>query len=248
MPPISDRSEFANRWGSKSRASITPRQFLALLERIRGELPQACFQMLTRLRRQRRAPVLKVIFQTILSHQTTSRQTRLAIRRLWARYDSVAKVARAHPVEIEALINNVGISRVKARRLVEIAQTIRERWQSERRLAHFLRSSSLEDARRVLMELAGVGPKTSAVILLFRFNRPTFPVDTNILRVARELGWVGKDANAEDVRVFVERRIPANPSIHLKAHAYLLALGRATQRGRRRDLLERLRAARRAAG
>jgi len=99
----------------------------------------------------------------------------------------------------------------------------------------------LEEARQALMNLPGVGPKTAAVVLLFRFNRPTFPVDTNILRVARELGWVRKDADPEDVRNLVERTLPPDPAFLLKAHAYLIALGRATQRGRRRELLDRLR-------
>ncbi len=91
------------------------------------------------------------------------------------------------------------------------------------------------------MDLPGVGPKTAAVVLLFRFNRPTFPVDTNILRVARKLGWIREGAGPEDVRAVVERTLPKDPALLLKTHAYLIALGRVTQRGRREDLIARLR-------
>ena len=220
---------------------MTSEQFRRLLGRIHAEVPDESARLLERLRRQRRAPLLKVLMQTILSHQTTSTQTRRAIDRLWARYHTLERVADARPAEIKRLVDNVGLGQIKARRLVAMAVDIRGRWGGEQRLARYLRSAPLEEARRVLMDLPGVGPKTAAVVLLFRFNRPTFPVDTNILRVARELGWVRKDADPEDVRNLVERTLPPDPAFLLKAHAYLIALGRATQRGRRRELLDRLR-------
>jgi endonuclease-3 len=216
------------------------KEFIVLLHRIHAELPDAS-RALTRLRRQRRSPLLKVLMGTVLSHQTTNQQTRVAIQRLWGSYHTIERVARAKPAKVERLIRNVGLGRIKARRLVAIAVDIKDRWTSERHLARYLRSAPLEDARRALMELPGVGPKTAAVVLLFRFNRPTFPVDTNILRVARGLHWIGKGDGPEDVRAFVERTLPPDPALLLKAHAYLIALGRITQHGRRQDLIAGLR-------
>jgi len=220
---------------------MASKQFVAFLDRIHAVIPDASSDLLTRFRCQRRAPVLKVLMQTILSHQTTSRQTRVAIERLWNSYNTIEHMAEASPTAIERLISNVGLGRIKARRLVAIAVDIKERWKSERQLARYLRSAPLEDARRALMESPGVGPKTAAVMLLFRFNRPTFPVDTNILRVARKLGWIREGAGPEDVRAVVESTLPKDPALLLKAHAYLIALGRVTQRGRRQDLIARLR-------
>jgi endonuclease III len=219
---------------------MTRKQFLDLLSWIQAEVPDAS-SGLTRLRRQRQAPFLKVLLGTILSHQTTSRQTRLATERLWGSYRTLDRLADAGPAHIARLIRNVGLGGLKARRLAAIAAKITQRWTSVARLARYVRSAPLEDARAALLELPGVGPKTAAVVLLFRFHRPTFPVDTNILRVARGLGWVGKGADPEDVRAVVERILPRDPALLLKAHAYLIALGRATQRGRRRDLIDRLR-------
>ncbi len=219
---------------------MTRKEFVDLLSWIHTEVPDAA-RVLTRLRRQRQAPFLKVLLGAILSHQTTNRQTRLATRRLWGSYHTLERLAEAEPGQIARLIRNVGLGSIKARRVVAIAAQIGERWTSATRLAHYVRSAPLEDARRALLELPGVGPKTAAVVLLFRFHRPTFPVDTNILRVARGLGWVGKGADPEDVRAVVERILPRDPALLLKAHAYLIALGRVTQRGRRQDLIDRLR-------
>jgi endonuclease-3 len=219
---------------------MTRKEFVDLLTWIRAEVPEAT-RALARLRRQRRVPFLKVLLGAILSHQTTSRQTRLATERLWGSYHTLERLAEAEPARIARLIRNVGLGGIKARRVVAIAAQIGERWTNETRLARYVRSAPLEDARRALLELPGVGPKTAAVVLLFRFNRPTFPVDTNILRVARGLGWVGKGGDPEDVRAVVERILPRDSALLLKAHAYLIALGRVTQRGRRQDLIDKLR-------
>lgn len=222
---------------------MTRRQLSILLARISDEIPDAS-RLLTRLRRRRRDPLLKILMQAILSHQTTSRQTRVAIDRLWARYRTLERVAGASPADLAPLIANVGLGRIKARRLVALAAEIKVQWGSEQRLARYLRTAPLEEARRVLLDLPGVGPKTAAVVLLFRFARPMFPVDTNILRVARDLRWVPRHADPEDVRRLIERTLPRDPARLLRAHAYLIALGRATQRGRRPDLIDRLRARR----
>lgn len=219
---------------------MTRKEFVDLLSRIHSEVPNAA-RVLARLRRQRQVPFLKVLLGAILSHQTTSRQTRLATERLWGSYDTLERLAEAEPGQIARLIRNVGLGGIKARRVVALAAQIEERWTSATRLARYVRSAPLEDARRALLELPGVGPKTAAVVLLFRFHRPTFPVDTNILRLARGLGWVGKGGDPEDVRAVVERILPRDPALLLKAHAYLIALGRVTQRGRRQDLIDRLR-------
>ena len=220
---------------------MTRKEFVDLLNWIHAEVPDAS-RVFARLRRQRQAPFLKVLVGAILSHQTTSRQTRVATERLWGSYHTLERLAQAEPAQIARLIRNVGLGGIKARRLVAIAAEVGERWTSAMRLARYVRSAPLEDARRALLALPGVGPKTAAVVLLFRFDRPTFPVDTNILRVARGLGWMGKGGDPEDVRAFVERILPQDPALLLKAHAYLIALGRVTQRGRRQDLIDRLRA------
>src|SRR5438309_4804441 len=135
----------------------TPQQFMRLLNRIRAELPDESVHLLARLRRQQRAPVLKVVMQTVLSHQTTSRQTRRAIDRLWTRYHTLRRVAEARPAEIKRLIDNVGLGQIKARRLVSIAIDIRDRWGTEQPPSRYLRARPLADQRRALLVCAGVG-------------------------------------------------------------------------------------------
>ncbi|MBI4277881.1 MAG: hypothetical protein HY660_05445 [Armatimonadetes bacterium] len=177
----------------------------------------------------------------MLSHQTTARQEDIAAQRLWARYHTLERAAAARPGQIEPLIHNVGISTIKARRICLIARALRRRWGHERRITRFLRTAPVIEAQRELMDLPGVGPKSAAIMLLMKFDKPMFPVDTNILRVARALGWVRPRGDAEEVRGLVERLLPHDPRLYRRAHALLLVLGRATQRGKRPDLIVRLR-------
>src|SRR2546428_6432928 len=155
-------------------STMTSEQFRRLLGRIHAEVPDESARLLKRLRRQQRVPILKVLIQTVLSHQTTSSQTRRAIDRLWVRYHTLGRVAEASPAEIEHLIYNVGLGQIKARRLISIAVEIRDRWGSERRLARYLRSAPLEEARRARLGPPGGGPQTAAGGPLFRVYPPPF--------------------------------------------------------------------------
>lgn len=213
-------------------------ELLRLLHRVEEHLPQAR-ELRARLQARGRAPLLWVLVHTVLSHQSTGARTYRASRRVWARYRSLDRLAGAHPEQLEPLVREVGLGRLKAYRLVALARAIRARWKSLRAFSSHLRTSPLEVAWRALLELPGVGPKSAAVVLLFRYRRPKFPVDTNILRVARTLGWV-KGTDPEEVRTLMERLAGPDPELLLRAHADLLALGRATQRGRGRALWSRI--------
>ncbi len=213
-------------------------ELLRVLDAVEREVPEAR-RLLRRLRARRRAPLLWVLVHTLLSHQTTGDRTYRASRAVYARYRTLERLARARPSELEPLVRPVGLGRLKARRLVALARAVRRRWGSLRRLSAALRTAPLQDAWTALRELPGFGPKSAAVVLLFRYGRPTFPVDTNILRVARRLGWELR-ADPERVRRKVEQALGPDPRALLRAHAALLALGRATQRGRRPDLWAQL--------
>src|SRR3989442_9795495 len=164
---------------------MTSEQFRRLLGRIHAEVPDESARLLKRLRRQQRAPILKVLMQTILSHQTTSTQTRRAIDRLWARYHTLERVADASPAEIKRLVDNVGLGQIKARRLVAMAVDIRGRWGSEQRLARYLRAPPLEEARRAPIDPPGGGPQTPAGGLFVRVPPPPIPVRYQIFPRAR---------------------------------------------------------------
>jgi len=72
--------------------------------------------------------------------------------------------------------------------------------------------------------VAGVGPKTAACVLLFSLDRPYFPVDTHVHRVARRLGLVTPRAGAVAVQAEFQATVP--PEQMYELHMNLIRHGR----------------------
>ena len=132
---------------------------------------------------------------TILSQSTTDINSGRAYERLRAMYPTWEEVLDASEDEIYEAIRPAGLGRMKAPR---IKQTLREvlRRRGELRL-DFLADMPLDEAKRWLVSLDGVGPKTAACVLLFSLGRPALPVDTHVHRVSRRLGLIGPRVSAE---------------------------------------------------
>lgn len=62
----------------------------------------------------------------------------------------------------------------------------------------------------LLLGLPGVGPKTAACVLLFSLDRPHFPVDTHVHRVAIRLGLVDGRANAVSAQALLQASVPSD--------------------------------------
>lgn len=88
----------------------------------------------------------------------------------------------------------------------------------------------LADARSYLTSFSGVGVKTANVVLLFSFRREAFPVDTHILRVARRLGLVPRNADLARAALLLEPHV--RPGEHAPLHLNMIRLGREVCRPR----------------
>ncbi len=164
------------------------------------------------------------LVSTILSQNTNDRNRDRAYEQLRARFPSWEAVRDAPVEEVAAAIRTAGLSQAKAPRI----QAALRRISAERGAItlDFLAGLPLEEARAWLMALDGIGPKTAAIVLLFAFSRPAFPVDTHIYRVARRLGLVPEGASREKAHVVMEELLP--PAVYYAAHLNLIRHGRET--------------------
>ena len=112
-----------------------------------------------------------------LSAQTTDKKVNAISPALFEHFKTVNDFARAKPADIEPYIKSIGLYRNKARNLVLAAQKI---------VSEF--DGKVPKTRKSLETLAGVGKKTSAVIVANAFNVPAIAVDTHVARVSRRLG------------------------------------------------------------
>lgn len=138
----------------------------------------------------------EILVATIISQNTNSKNTSAAFRRLRERFNVSPEVLAAAPIEeLEECLRPAGLYRVKAKRIKEISTLLLAR---EGGLEAIL-EKPLDEARKELMSLPGVGWKTADVVLSFAAGRATFPVDTHIARIAKRWGMVGERASYEEV-------------------------------------------------
>ena len=110
--------------------------------------------------------------------------------------------------EVEAAIAACTWPEQKAPRLQQILRLIGEKREGELSL-DFLAGLTVPEARAWLKSLPGVGPKTSAAVLLFsRLRRPALPVDSHHHRVAVRLGLLPASVEVGPAHAILEAQLP----------------------------------------
>nr|MBA3290202.1 endonuclease III [Actinomycetota bacterium] len=106
---------------------------------------------------------------TVLSQHTSDSNTERAFAGLKQRFSVWSQVVAADPTEVADAIRPGGLADTKAVRIQAILSTIEEREGS----LDLARLNELDDDEvdAYLVSLPGVGPKTSACVLLFSMGR-----------------------------------------------------------------------------
>jgi endonuclease-3 len=159
---------------------------------------------------------------TIISQNTADNNTERAFSSLKKRFKINPQTLASSPIaEIEACIRVGGLFKSKAHAIQAVSKIILEKFQGN---LNPLFSLPTEEARKKLMEMPGVGPKTADVVLLFSANQPTIPVDTHVNRTSKRLGLSPQDGDYEAVRLSLMSKF--EPKDYLAVHLLFIALGR----------------------
>ena len=125
---------------------------------------------------------------TVLSQHTSDVNTARAYASLRATFPAWEAVIDAPTNVVEESIRIGGLARQKAPRIQRILHEVRERYGGFDLSP--LASMPVREARKELVSLHGVGPKTASCVLLFSLGMPALPVDTHVYRVAKRLGLI----------------------------------------------------------
>ena len=164
----------------------------------------------------------KTLVVTIISQNTADRNTARAFENLSNKFNITPEaLAKANEREIKESLKVAGLYRNKARTIKRISKGILEKYQGN--LKPIL-SLSIEEAREMLMQFPGVGPKTADVVLLFCAKQNTIPVDTHVNRVSKRLGLAPDNGDYETVRRALQSIF--EPKDYLQVHVLLILHGR----------------------
>lgn len=178
--------------------------------------------------RQHLSPVDELV-STILSQSTTDANRDMGFDALKARYDSWSDVRDAPVEHIIETVRSAGLANQKGPRIKAALQFITEE-RGEISL-DFIADMEIDAAKEWLTQIGGIGPKTAAIILLFGFNKPAFPVDTHVHRVTKRLGLIDPKTSAERAHDQLEAIIPAED--YYPAHLNIIRHGREVCQARR---------------
>ena len=185
------------------------------------------FSLQSRLRKSR--DLFQTLIRTVLSQATTDKNAHKAFRNLSIRFPITPKaLAKADIKEIEKAIMVAGLYKNKSEVIKNLSRIILEDFDGS---MDFVYPMSFEEARKALLHLPGVGPKTADVVLLFCTNKPTIPIDTHVNRVSKRLKLVPPNANYETTRQTLQSLYA--PKDYLPAHLLLISLGRKYCRARK---------------
>ncbi|MDP2731086.1 MAG: endonuclease III [Dehalococcoidales bacterium] len=172
---------------------------------------------------------LGTLVQTILSQNTSDRNSHRAFASLNASFPTWEALLEADTREIAAAIRSGGLAEIKAAR---IRQTLNEVRQKRGQLElDFLNELPVPEAREWLKQLPGVGTKTANCVLVFAQGRPALPVDTHIFRVSKRVGLVDSKASIEEAHRILEEIVP--PEDAYQFHVLTIEHGRRTCKARR---------------
>ena len=150
-----------------------------------------------------RAP-FKVLVTTILSAQSTARQTGPAAEYLFDKFPNAELLADASLSDIEDRIRSVGLYRNKAKFVKRTAKMLLDRY-----------GGKVPDTMKELLTLPGVGRKTANIVLSSAFGKNEgIAVDTHVYRLSHRLGLA-----SSRVRDNVEKELvslfPSSEFIHI---------------------------------
>jgi len=169
-----------------------------------------------------RSSDFETLIVTVISQNTADRNTARAFENLSKKFPITPEALSKAPLpEIEESLKVAGLYRNKARTIKRLAKIIMEKFGGS---LNFIHELPFEEARKALLKLPGIGPKTADVLLLFRAKKPTIPIDTHIKRISKRLGFASQNADYEEIRENLQALY--DPKDYFEVHILLIMLGR----------------------
>ena len=171
------------------------------------------------------------VIGTILSQNTTSKNSTHAFRQLkqtFPTYDTLMALPKEKAIsKLENAIRSGGLAQTKAQRIYDMLSTVQDE-QGVPSLEYLRSYTSTAAIKKELSRFKGLGPKTISCVLLFTMGMEEFPVDTHVLRISKQLGWIGTNTSREAAYEHLNDCVPGK--LKLDLHCLLIDHGKQCHR------------------
>jgi endonuclease-3 len=152
---------------------------------------------------------LSELVSALLSHRTRNQDSHRAYQELRACFPTWEAVRDAPTEAVQAAISACTWPEQKAPRIQAVLREVSTRCSGGPCHLEFLAELPVAEARAWLEAIPGVGPKTSAAVLLFSTLRiAAMPVDSHHHRVAQRLGLIGPKVGEAAAHKLLEDLLP----------------------------------------
>lgn len=155
----------------------------------------------------------EMLISTMLSAQCTDKRVNIVTQRLFAAYPDAKSIAQLTYMELEEIIRECGLYKMKAKHIVDACKTLCEKY-----------DGAVPSDRKQLEELPGVGHKTAGVVRMAAFGEDEIPVDTHVFRLSNRIGLVDNTKTPDETETELRKVIPEGE--RGKTHHLLIWHGR----------------------
>jgi len=174
---------------------VKDRDIHSAIRILRREVPKWETPIVTLMAETYQSP-FRVLISCILSLRTQDATTAKASHRLFALADSPETMLKLTAKKIEKLIYPVGFYRTKAKNILEICQTLIDRY-----------AGQVPDSIDELLKFRGVGRKTANLVVTLGYRKAGICVDTHVHRISNRWGYV-KTATPEKTEFALRDKLP----------------------------------------
>jgi len=174
---------------------VKDRDIHSAIRILRREVPKWETPIVTLMAETYQSP-FRVLISCILSLRTQDATTAKASHRLFALADSPETMVKLTAKKIEKLIYPVGFYRTKAKNILEICQTLIDRY-----------AGQVPDSIDELLKFRGVGRKTANLVVTLGYRKAGICVDTHVHRISNRWGYV-KTATPEKTEFALRDKLP----------------------------------------
>jgi len=139
----------------------------------------------------------KLLVSVRLAAQCTDARVNVVVQDLYAKFPTVASLAKAPVEEIEAIVKPCGLGKSKARDISACMKILHEKYNDE-----------VPDDFDALLALPGVGRKSANLIMGDVFGKPAIVTDTHCIRLTNRMGLVDNIREPKKVEMALWKIIP----------------------------------------